>query len=136
MSLRRSLLVFAVALAVIGTGVAIALILLTTNVHRAAQEVGIEVESLRIGEQLELGLISLRDETDPGARAATEARVRHQLTEAARYMGSQQEQEIFADLEREIDQYLAALDRAADGGAAPPRVRDDTRAAFEPAFAL
>jgi signal transduction histidine kinase len=135
MSLRRSSLVFAAALAVIGTGVAIGLILLATNLRRAAQEVGVEVESLRVGEQLELGLISLREESDPGARAATEARVRHQLTEAARYMGSEQEQEIFARLEREIDQYLAALGRAADGGVAPAQVQDRTRAAFEPAFA-
>jgi two-component system, OmpR family, sensor histidine kinase MtrB len=134
MSLRRSFLIFAAALAVIGTGVAIALILLTTNVHRAAQEIGIEVESLRIGEQLERGLISLRDETAPVARAATEAEVRRQLTEAARYVGSEQEQGMFADLEREVDQYIAALDRAADR-AAPPRGRDPAGAAFEPAFA-
>ncbi|HEX3480793.1 MAG TPA: HAMP domain-containing sensor histidine kinase [Kofleriaceae bacterium] len=135
MSLRRSFLVFAAALAVIGTGIAIALILLTTNVHRAAQEIGIEVESLRVGEQLERGLISLRDEPDPVARAATEAEVRSQLTEAARYMGSEQEQAILADLEREVDQYIAALDRAADRGAAPGRARDPMGAAFEPAFA-
>ena len=65
MSLRRSFLVFAAVLAVIGTGVAIALIILTTNLHRAAEEVGIEVESLHTGEELELELISLREETDP-----------------------------------------------------------------------
>jgi signal transduction histidine kinase len=135
MSLRRSFLVFAAALVVIGTGVAIALILLTTNLHRAAQEVAIEVESLRVGEQLELGLLSLRDQTDPVARAATEVQVRHQLTEAAGYMGSQEEQEILANLGREVDQYIAALDRAADGGAAPARGRDRADAAFEPAFA-
>ncbi len=135
MSLRRSFLVFAAVLAVIGTGVAIALILLTTNLHRAAQEVGVEVESLRIGEELELGLISLREETDPLARAATEAMVRRKLTEAARYMGSQQEQEILSHLERQVDRYIAALDRAAVGEAAPARVQDATRAAFEPAFA-
>lgn len=135
MSLRRSFLVFAAALAVIGTGGAIALILLATNLHRAAQEVALEVESLRVGEQLELGLISLRDEPDPVARAATEARVRHQLREADHYMGSPQEQEILADLEREVEQYIAALDRAADGGAAPEPVPDLTRAAFAPAFA-
>ena len=135
MSLRRSFLVFAATLAVIGTGVAIALILLATNLHRAAQEVAIEVESLRIGEQLELGLISLREETDPLARAATEDRVRRQLEEAAGYMGSEQEQAILVHLDREIERYLAALDRASAGDASPGRVRDATRAAFEPAFA-
>lgn len=135
MSLRRSFLIFAAALAVIGTGVAIALLLLTTNLHRAAQEVGTEVESLRIGEELELGLLSLREETDPLARAAKEALVRRRYLEAARYMGSQQEQEIFARLQREVDQYIAALDRAAAGEATPAGVRADTRAAFEPAFA-
>src|SRR5215475_13914791 len=135
MSLRRSFLVFAAALAVIGTGVAVVLILLTTNVHRAAQEIGVEVESLGVGEQLELGLISLREATDPAARAATEAEVRRQLRAAAGYMGSEEEQGIFVDLEREVEQYIAALDRAADDGAVPARARELTSAAFEPAFA-
>src|SRR5206468_3873770 len=135
MSLRRSFLVFAATLAVIGAGVAIALILLATNLRHAAQEVGIEVESLRIGEQLELGLISLREEADPLARAATENLVRRQLEEAAGYMGSEEERAILASLEREVDQYIAALARAAAGDLPPGRVRDDTRAAFEPAFA-
>jgi two-component system, OmpR family, sensor histidine kinase MtrB len=135
MSLRRSFLVFAAALAVIDTGIALGLILLTTNVHRAAQKVGIEVESLRVGEQLELGLISLRDETDPVGRAATATGVRHQLREAAGYMASEQERGILASLQRDVDHYLAALDRATALEAGPARVRDDTRAAFEPAFA-
>ncbi len=135
MSLRRSFLVFAAVLAVIGTGVAIALILLTTNLHRAAQEVAAEVESLRIGEGLELGLISLREETDPLAREAAASLIRRQLTEAAGYMGSAQEQAILSSLERQVDQYIAALDRAAASAAGPARVRDGTRAAFEPAFA-
>ncbi|HEX8113020.1 MAG TPA: HAMP domain-containing sensor histidine kinase [Kofleriaceae bacterium] len=135
MSLRRSFLVFAAILAVIGSGVAIALILLTTNLHRAAKEVGAEVESLRVGEGLELGLISLREATDPLARGATESVVRRRLTEAAGYMGSTQDKEIFSDLKRQVDQYIVALDRAAAGAADPAQVRDATRAAFEPAFA-
>jgi signal transduction histidine kinase len=123
MSLRRSFLVFAANL--------------TTNLHSAAHEVGIEVESLRAGEQLELGLISLRDEVDPAVRAETEAMVRRHQTEAAHYMGrgSRQEHEILANLQREVDQYIAALGRAVGSGAAPAQVRDETRAAFEPAFA-
>src|SRR5215468_6321035 len=136
MSLRRSFLVFAAALAVIGTGVAVALILLTTNLHRAAQQVAIEVESLRAGEQLELELISLREETDSLARAAAERAVRHHMVEAASYITIGQEQEILAELTRRVDQYIAALDRAAAAESSPERVRSDTRAAFEPVFAL
>src|SRR5215475_4604067 len=115
MSLRRSSLVFAAALAIIGAGVAIALIVLTTNLHRAAHEIGIEVESLRVGEELELGLMSLHEQTEPITRAASEDLVRRELAEAAGYMGSRQEQEILTNLRRQVDQYLAALDRAAAG---------------------
>jgi signal transduction histidine kinase len=135
MSLRRSFLVFAAVLAVIGTAVAIALIVLTTNLHRAAQEIGNEVESLRIGEELELGLVSLHEATDPRVRAATESRVRRQLAEAASYMGSDEEQAILADLVRQVDQYATALHGAAADEAAPGRARDDTRAVFDPVFA-
>jgi signal transduction histidine kinase len=135
MSLRRSFLVFAAVLAVIGTAVAIALIVLTTNMHRAAQQVGIEVESLRIGEELELGLIALHEQTDPLVRAATEIMVRRQLAEAADLMGADEEQAILADLVRQVDQYTAALHAATQDGTEPGAVRDHTRAAFEPAFA-
>ena len=136
MSLRRSFLVFAAVLAVIGTGVAIALIILTTNLHRAAEEVGIEVESLRTGEELELELISLREETDPVGRAATEGMIRHRLAEAARYITIRQEQAILAELTRRVDQYVATLDRAAAAETTPEQLRSETRAAFEPVFAL
>ena len=136
MSLRRSFLVFAAVLAVIGAGVATALIILTTNLHRAADQIGTEVESLRIGEELELELISLREETDPLARAATEGMVRHQLAEAVGYITIRQEQAILAELTRRVDQYIAALDRAAAAEATPEQVRSDTRAAFEPVFSL
>src|SRR5262245_32718523 len=113
MSLRRSSLVFAAALAIIGAGVAIALIVLATNLHRAAHAIAIEVESLRIGEELELGLMSLHEQTEPIARAATEQLIRSDLAQADGYMSSGQEQEILATLTRQVDQYLAALDRAA-----------------------
>jgi signal transduction histidine kinase len=136
MSLRRSFLVFAAVLAVIGTGVAIALILLTANLQRAAQELATEVAILRTGEEIELELISLREQTDPLGRAATERVVRQQLAEAARNITIRQEQEILAELTRRVEQYIAALDRAAAAEATPEQVRSDTRAAFKPVFAL
>ncbi|HEX3476150.1 MAG TPA: HAMP domain-containing sensor histidine kinase [Kofleriaceae bacterium] len=136
MSLRRSFLVFAAVLAVIGTGVAIALIILTTNLRREAEEVGTEVENLRTSEELELELISLREEADPLGRAAIEGVIRHELAEAARYITIRQEEEILAELTRRVDQYIAALDRAATAEVVPERVRSNTRAAFQPVLAL
>lgn len=134
MSLRRSSLVFAAVLAVVGAGGAIALIVLTTNVHRAAQAIGAEVESLRIGEQLEFGLLELRDHSEVAARAACEQQVRFQLAEAAGYMRSPAEQDLFRHLERHVDRYVTALDRAAPGEA-PPQVQVDRSGAFAAAFA-
>ncbi|HEX7842733.1 MAG TPA: HAMP domain-containing sensor histidine kinase [Kofleriaceae bacterium] len=122
-------------LAVIGAGVAIALIGLTTNLHRAAHEIGTEVESLRIGEELEFGLVSLREASELVARTASADLVRDQLAEAEDYAGSREEQQILANLGRQIDQYIAAIDRAAAGGASTERVQEETRAAFESAFA-
>jgi signal transduction histidine kinase len=136
MSLRGSFLVFAAVLAVIGAGVAIALIILTTNLHRAAEQVGTEVESLHTGEELELELISLREEADPLKRAAIEATIRHRLVEAADRTTLPQEREILAELTRRIDQYIAALDRAVAAEATPEQVRSATHAAFEPVFGL
>jgi two-component system, OmpR family, sensor histidine kinase MtrB len=134
MSLRRSSLVFAAVLAVIGAAVAIALIVLTANLHRATQAISAEVESLRIGEELELGLLALREQAEPDARAAGEQRVRFRLAEAASYMRSQEEQVLFGSLQRGVDQYIAALDRAAPRESLA-QVQADTRATFEPAFA-
>lgn len=135
MNLRRSSLVFAAVLAVIGASVAVALLVLTTNLHRAAHKIGAEVESLRIGEELEFGLVSLREAREPLTRAVGEDLVRRQLAEAAGYVGSTQDQEILADLERQVGQYLAAIDREAAGEASLAQIQEATHAAFESAFA-
>lgn len=135
MSLRSASLVVACVLAFIGASVSVALIVVTTKLHHAAHEIGAGVESLRIGEELEFGLVSLRDAAKPLPRAASEDLLRAQLRDARRYVGSSQDEEVLSRLSSQIDRYLAAIDRAAAGQRSPAQVQEDTRAAFESAFA-
>lgn len=135
MSLRSVSLIFACVLAFIGASVSVTLIVLTTKLHSAAHEIATGVESLRVGEELEFGLASLRDASDPLSRATSEHVLREQLTDARGYASSSQDEEVLSDLSGKIDGYVAAIDRAAAGEASPAQIEDETRAAFESAFA-
>lgn len=128
MSLRRASLVFAAVLTFVGVGVAITLLVLTTNLHRAAHEIGGGVESVRIGEELEFGLVSLRDAREPLARETSETLVRQQLADAAAYVGDPDEEAALARMRRLTEAYIAMVH-------ATPADRDAARAAFEAAFA-
>lgn len=133
MSLRRSSLIFAAALAVIGVAVAASLIVLTTNIHRATYQIEPAIESIRLGEEIALDLIALRDATQPLARVATEAQLKRYLVEATRHIGSEQEAETLSRLTREVGEYVAVLHRTLDTGAGVGA--GAARAVFEAAFA-
>jgi signal transduction histidine kinase len=135
MTLRRSSFVFATVLTVIGAAVAVTLIVLTSNLRHAAHQVESDIESLRIGEELELGLVSLRDAREPLARSATEELVRRQVVEAAEYVSSDRERDLLANVEQQVDRYMAALDRATIGETSWMRIQEQTRARFEAAVA-
>lgn len=135
MSLRSASLISACALAFIGASVSITLIVLTTKLHSAAHEIGTGVESLRVGEELEFGLASLRDARNPLSRATSEHVLRQQLTDASRYASGSQDEAVLSDLSRKIDGYVAAIGRATAGETSPAQVENETRAAFESAFA-
>ena len=76
MNLRRSFALIVSLTAALGAIVAAALIVTTTRLHLVARRVGIAVESVRISEEIAIGLVSLRDADDAPTRAAREANVR------------------------------------------------------------
>jgi two-component system, OmpR family, sensor histidine kinase MtrB len=135
MSLRRASLIFATALAVTGVGVAASLIVLTTNLHRATYQIEPAIESIRIGEEIALGLVSFRDASQPHASAESEALLRQHLADAARHVGSTAEAETLSKLAQKIEAYIAAVHRAAESGASSARVQEETRPAFQAGFA-
>ena len=135
MSLRRASLIFAAMLALVGAALAITLIVSTTTLHHAAHEIGAGAEGLRVGEELEFGLVSLRDAREPIARATSETLIRLELADAERYVGNQRERDVLDDLIRKVNAYLEQVENAAL--ATPPggRIDDKTQEAFEAAFA-
>jgi len=130
MSLRRASLIFAAALAVTGVAVAASLIVLTTNIHRAAYQIEPAIEGIRIGEEISLGLLSLRDAAQPLSRARSEEQLRRHLAEATHHIGSPEEAEALTRLTRQVSAYMAAIHGAIAAGADV----EATRAAFEAAF--
>jgi signal transduction histidine kinase len=112
-------------LAIVGIGLAVALSVLTTSLHHGAYEIRSGAEGSRIGEEIELGLLTLRDARDPAARDASEDFLHRQLMEAERYVGSSQERAILATMTEKVDDYIVAVAR--DEG--------DTLPAFQSAYA-
>jgi signal transduction histidine kinase len=110
--------------------VAASLIVLTTNIHRAAYQIEPAIESIRIGEEISLGLLSLRDASQPLARARSQEQLRRHLAEATQHVGSPEEAETLARLTRQVSELIGAIRGALGAGADP----EATRAAFEAAF--
>jgi two-component system, OmpR family, sensor histidine kinase MtrB len=133
MSLRRAFLIFAATLALIGVSVASTLIVLTTSLHRTAQHIGTAVESVRIAEELEFGLVALREASGPLAHATIEQELSQQLREAAHYVESPREHEILSRLGTEVEAYLAAI-RRSTASRSLSALQEETRGAFASAF--
>ena len=127
MSLRRIFLVFSLGIGCIGAVVAVALIVLTSTLHDAAHELGTGVvESLRVGEELEYGLASLRDASEPAAVADGERLVRDQLAEAHRFVTTKSEQLALATLEQRVTAFVDLVEHGTP--------RPERRLAFDDAL--
>lgn len=124
MSLRRAYLVFCALLASIGIVLAVALIILTASLHRGAKEIRAAADGLRVGDELEFGLVALRDAHEERSRTATEAFLRRQLVAANEYVGSDDELQVLEDVRGKIEVYIYAIE-----------ARQDAQPQFEAAFA-
>jgi two-component system, OmpR family, sensor histidine kinase MtrB len=140
MSLRRAYLVFCAVLASIGVVLAVALIILTASLHRGAKEIRARADGLRVGEELEFGLVALRDARDEVARATSEEFLHRELVDANAYAGARDEQQVLEDLREKVAVYVYAIE--ARQGAQPQfeaafaATRDWTRINFEQSRAI
>lgn len=131
MSLRRAFLVFAAGLGFLGLIGAGGLIVFTTALHRITANVENTVESVRITEEFEIELLSHRGTQDNLALVATEGRLRQHLADAARFVGSAQEQALLTRMRSELDAYIEASDRDAVAESFLALPRDRTASQFE-----
>jgi len=135
MSLRRAYLVFSAVLAFIAVTLAVALMILTTSLHRGAHEIRSGAEGLRVGEELESGLVTLRDAPDEPTRMAAIEFLRRQLVTANSYVGDDSESDILTDARAKIEKYVEQPTRENFDGAFAA-TRDWTRVNFEQSRAV
>jgi signal transduction histidine kinase len=135
MSLRRAYLMFSAVLAIIAVTLALALMILTTSLHRGAHEIRLGAEGLRIGEQLEAGLVTLRDAPDVQTRTQTTGFLRRELAEANSYVGDPAESVILSNARTRIEAYISEPTRD-NFDRAFARARDWTRINLEQSRAV
>jgi signal transduction histidine kinase len=135
MSLRRAYLVFSAVLAFIAVTLAVALMILTTALHRGAHEIRSGAEGLRIGEELESALVTLRDAPDEPARRTAAGFLRRELMNANSYVGDDSESDILSDARTKIEGYIQAPTRE-NFDRAFAATRDWTRVNFEQSRAV
>ncbi|MBK9265735.1 MAG: HAMP domain-containing histidine kinase [Polyangiaceae bacterium] len=137
MSLRRAFMVSAAAFASIALTAGVALIFFTSVLHRTASGIGNTVESIRIVEELEIELLAYRAMTEPLARVRNEGRLDRLIRNAGDHVSSPEEGELLANLERQTDEYTAAVRRAAASDRASiSDIQESTQTEFDATFRL
>ena len=107
-SLRGTLTTAVVALGVVAVVVAAALVVATTKLRTAAEQLGAAVESVRLAEEAEIGLL-LHDRAQSAVgRARLESDVRSGLRRAGEFVGSASEQELLDRAAAAAEAYFAA----------------------------
>ncbi|HYO15114.1 MAG TPA: HAMP domain-containing sensor histidine kinase [Thermoanaerobaculia bacterium] len=106
MGLKAFLGSIMIALTVMAVGVALSLILITTLLDGAVNQLRESVESVRLAEELQVDLLLHTRSQDDMVRAEKESRLRHMLAQARRYISTQHEQEVLTKAEQKIETYL------------------------------
>ena len=129
MSLRRATIVFSVVVALVGVGLAIAMTVLTSRLHRGAHEIRSAAEGLRVGGELQVGLVALRDAPDLRSRDLAEEMLRRKLADAEGFAEDAGERDVLGELHRRIDAYIVARESSHQIPQAQP-----TQTKFDDAF--
>ncbi|MBI2895747.1 MAG: HAMP domain-containing protein [Deltaproteobacteria bacterium] len=116
LSLRASLTLAVIVLAILAVGGAVSLVLSTTYLHRAAMSIETSAESIRVSEELLLDLFAHDRAPDAVIRASLAGTIRGRLGEARHYVSTAREAAVFRRTERDVMGYLEA---APNGGARP-----------------
>ena len=113
MELKRVLSIAFTLLAAFVIGAAMSLILLTAALHKVADALSEALDSVRVGQGMELALLTHERAEDASSRAAPAADLRQLLIEARQYVGSRGEGELLEETSRRVDRYFSA--RVGDG---------------------
>src|SRR5437867_3529610 len=86
MSLHRSLLLFVTALAMLALGAVVSLVVLTTYLHRVTVDLEAGLHSVRLGEEMQIDLLTYLRTSDSGIRTGLEHDLRGKLFQARQYV--------------------------------------------------
>lgn len=105
----RSIIAVAVgALSALAVTAALALVMLTTYMHRQTESVSITLRSVQLAQELEIDLLLHARTADSIVRIGIEADLRRRLVDAAGFVGNAAERDVLARVELEIADYLAS----------------------------
>jgi signal transduction histidine kinase len=107
-SLRATSTTFTLVVTLLALGVSGALVALTTALHRTTVSIGASVESVRVAEEAEVGLLLHERAVDELVRHDIEGEIVRRVGQARSYVSTEQEAGIVADVEAALGAYLAA----------------------------
>jgi signal transduction histidine kinase len=110
MTLKRVLSLAFTALVALLVATSGALILTTTRLDRTVHALGEGIESVRLGYEIELALLSHERAVNGYGRAMAESDLRQMLVEADVHIGSEQERAILDESVRRVEAYLGSAE--------------------------
>src|SRR5262245_1490953 len=108
MSLRRGLSLFVITLSTLAVGAGVALVLLTTHLHRATMEMESGLHGVHLAEELQIDLLRYDRTTDPSERAMIERELRENIYNAEEYVNAPEEEAALRAAQRFLDIYFTA----------------------------
>jgi signal transduction histidine kinase len=133
-SLRRAFLLSAWVFASVAIAACAALIFFTALLHRTASGIETALESVHVAEQLEVELLTYRATWAPVARLAAEERLRQWTDRSTRHVSTDEEAALVPSLQKQLDEYIAAVDRAASTATSRAEIEERSSAEFEAVF--
>jgi two-component system, OmpR family, sensor histidine kinase MtrB len=106
--LRTILASITVVTTVLALGVAGALLMVTSYLHRSTTSLAASVESVRLAEEAEIALLLHARATDPVERGDIERDLRAMLTDARRYITNDEEAQIVSAAQADAEAYMTA----------------------------
>lgn len=108
LSLRSTLLTLTILVAALAVLISGALIAFTDTLNKTTTTVGMALESVRLAEEAEIDLLLLERAEDPIVRRELEGDLLHKLTDAERFIATQEEAQALAEASVRVKLYLEA----------------------------
>ena len=111
MSLHRSLLLFITALAMLALGAVVSLVVLTTYLHRVTVDLEAGLHSVRLGEEMQIDLLTYLRTSDSGIRTGLEHDLRGKLFQARQYVETPDEDRALTEASQLIEAYFSGASK-------------------------